>query len=179
MNKKKPNLVELILSTICFCLLMSFLTACASKGTTQTHKEPSVDLTDYKRLAINVTPDDSVSSEIQGYLEGVIIGKLRDTNKFERVFSSVLSPKEDYDLKLNVQIKNVREVSGNARFFAGALAGQGNIVADIEVIDGKSKNILASATVEGETSGGSSWAGTTEQAVKRMAEEIVDFLIGS
>lgn len=58
----------------------------------------------------------------------------------------------------------------------GGLAGRGSITVNADLVDGKTGKKLGSFTSEGKTSGGTVFSGTTEQALRRAAEQVVGFV---
>ena len=58
----------------------------------------------------------------------------------------------------------------------GAFAGRGSVKVSADLLDGRSGGKLSAFTSEGKTSAGTVFAGTTEQALQRAAEEIAGFV---
>ena len=136
---------------IIFALLgFFFTTGCASKGTMQVHKEPPYPLGNYKILAVEVfsQPEDS---EIKEQLAGLIIAKLREKEVFERVYSKSFSLEQGADLRLHVVIKSVRKINPVKRYFLAPFIGPGRLKVDIQIVDNKNNQTLATAQAEGET----------------------------
>jgi len=101
---------------------------------------------------------------------------MRNKSFFDRIYSAIAASESIPDLKLKVTITELRKVSAGARVMVGAFAGRGKMVVKMEVFDGKSDTKIGEGTAEGLTSGGTVFAGTTPQAVERVAEQVVSFL---
>lgn len=59
----------------------------------------------------------------------------------------------------------------------GALAGQARLVADVNVLDARTKETLGQMRAEGKSSGGHVFAGTTSEALDQLASQIADYLL--
>jgi hypothetical protein len=104
-------------------------------------------------------------------LNDSIITNLKETELFETVGGSQADAVSGNGIKVAADIREIKKVSDNAREWAGALAGQARIVVQVTVSDLKSGGRIESFEVEGK-SGKSAFAGTTEEAVERAAEQI-------
>lgn len=161
----------------CASLIVVFVVAgCAATGSVVVSKQPSVSLSTFRCLEVAVTSDYSGSEELTTLVEGLVIGKLRKKNLFEEVISGRSISKEKVDLQLKVSFADIKRVSGESRAWLGALAGRASLVTYVELINASSKELLASANIEGKSSGGSVFAGTTHQAAGKLADTIVDFV---
>jgi hypothetical protein len=159
-------------------LLISLaLIGCASGGTTTAVQPLTASLgSKYKTVLVNVStsvPD--TNSDAQA-LENEIVTELRKNPAFTKVISATGAPDAKADLRLEAKIVDLRKVSAGKRVMLGGLAGRGRVKVDTDLVDGKSKKVLGSFTSEGKTSGGTAFAGTTEQALRRAAEEIAAFV---
>ena len=72
-----------------------------------------------------------------------------------------------------VVVKEIKKVSRSEREWAGALAGRAWILVEATVSDLNSGKLIETFAAEGESSGGSNLAGTTEEAIQRAAEQVV------
>jgi hypothetical protein len=109
-------------------------------------------------------------------LESRVIAKLRVSNAFEKIFSQAEtdSPAE---LRISVIITKIRDVDGFDRFMWGAIAGQAKTEATIELTDLATGKIIGAGQIEGKSSNGSVLAGTTPQAVDRVADEVINLVM--
>ena len=162
--------------TLLIVISLLFAAGCSSTGKTQLYKTPSSVLSGDKVVSVEVLSKVAGSNKAQEQLEGSIVGKLRQKKLFERVYSRSVSTDNSYDLKINVTIIKLRKVNPDSRFWLGVFAGQGRLEADVEIIDAKTNEALGQAKVKGKTSGGSALAGTTPQAVERVAEQVAEFV---
>ena len=164
------------LIAICLLSAISFMSGCVSKGATQVYQPPSKAFRNYKILAVEITSQVDNVEEVLVQLENSIIGKIRDRHLFDSTYATSVSPEKKADLKLTVTVTNIRKVGSTTRLLLGAFAGQGSLQTNVELTDVRKRNLIARAKAEGKTSGGVAWAGTTPQAVERVAEQVADFV---
>ena len=169
-----------VVSTGVFLLASIALIGCASGGTTTAVQPLTASLgSSYKTVLVDVStsvPD--TNSDAQA-LENEIITELRKNTSFTKVISATGAPDAKVDLRLKAKIVDMKKVSAGKRVMLGGLAGRGRVKVDTDLVDGKSGKVLGSFTSEGKTSGGTAFAGTTEQALRRAAEEIAGFVAQS
>lgn len=146
---------------------------CASRGASHFSQPLNTNLSDYKSMTVSVTSNVANTDALVMQIEGAILSGLRNQGKYSRVSSGNVT---DTELKTTVIITKIRDVDTSDRVMWGALAGQGKIYADVELSELKSGKVLAKGSVEGKTSGGSIFAGTTPQAAARVAEEVLKFI---
>ena len=157
-------------------LFASFsLVHCASSGQTLNATPPSTKLGNYKRIVVNVTSSVEEASTETVQIENMIISSLRNMNAFQSV-TSASSGSTDGDLRLNANISDMRKVSGGKRAVLGAFAGRGNLVVDVKLVDARTSNQVGAFTAQGTTSGGTVFAGTTEQAIELAVKQIADYV---
>ena len=173
--KHKAQLIMHCAVALVFCTL--FVTGCASKGTLQVQDSPSVKLSSYEGISVRVTSDVSGAETEIALLESFIIAQLRSSTIFDKVYSAVAGSTRASDLRLSATITQLRRVSAGERMMVGAFAGRGKVVVRIELHDDKTGKVIGRATAEGITSGGTAFAGTTPQAIERVAEQVVKFIL--
>lgn len=161
---------------ISLILGMLLFVGCASKGALITETPMTTKLADYKTMLLHVSSQVPGSSEEVIQLESMTVAKLREMGLFEKVIAGSASPDVPADLRLNVRIVELREVSSGKRVFLGALAGRARIAVDAELIDLQTGKTIGAFKAEGKSSGGTVFAGTTEQAIERVVEQIVEFV---
>ncbi len=156
-------------------LLLSI--GCASGGSTTAVQPMAATLgPGYKTVLVHViasVPDAEADARA---LENEIITELRKESRLTRVTSATGAPDAKADLKVNANIVDLRKVSAGKRVMLGGLAGRGSVTVNADLVDGKSGKKLGSFTSEGKTSAGTVFAGTTEQALRRAAEQIAGFV---
>jgi len=96
----------------------------------------------------------------------VLTQKLKESGKWD--------VKESGHLKVDVTITNMRRVSNTARVLLGALAGTAKTTAEVIVTKVPSGEKVSTFTVVGESSGGSIFAGGTDQSIEMAAIKIVE-----
>lgn len=162
-----------VFSIILVAVLSILLLACASGGTTVAAAPVEAKLSKYKTLIVNTSSNVPNADTELVQLENLLVGKLRQSGSFAKVTT-------DTDVKqgvrLDAKIVALREVSTAKRVMLGALAGRGRISVAVELVDVATGKKLGSFQSEGKTSGGTVFAGTTDQAIERVAEQIVDFV---
>ena len=104
-------------------------------------------------------------------LNDSIVTNLKETELFMTVGGKKADAISDNGIKVAADIRQIKKVSDNAREWAGALAGQACIVVHVTVSDLKSGDPIESFEVEGK-SGKSAFAGTTEAAIEKAAEQV-------
>jgi TolB-like protein len=158
-------------------LLSVALVGCASGGTTTAVQPLSASLgSTYKSVLVDVSTSVPETASDAQALENEIITELRKNASFTKVISATGAPDAKADLRLKAKIVDLRKVSAGKRVMLGGLAGRGRVKVDTDLVDGKSGKVLGSFTSEGKTSGGTVFSGTTEQALRRAAEEIAGFV---
>lgn len=163
-------------SLLCLCTVFALAVGCASKGAIKVSSPVSVKLADYRKLALNVSSEVEKSSDQVVKLGNLIQQKLREKNLFERIYLASSAPEETADLQLEVKILKMREVSATTRILFGAFAGRSKLLADVRLVDIKTGSEIGAFQAEGKSSGGTIFAGTTDQAIERVAEQIADFV---
>jgi hypothetical protein len=167
------------LPIICLILLGGIATGCASTGVTKIQKPPVTRIGGSSSLAVNVSSQVPGAEDVVAQLESTIVGQLRARQMFERVYSAAASAGQPAELALVVTVTKIRRVDAGSRSLLGALAGQGEVIVQVDLVNGHNSALLASATIEGKTSGGTIFAGTTPQAAERVTEQVVDFVVSN
>ncbi len=106
-------------------------------------------------------------------IEQKLIEKLKEAN----IFSKVLMKNQNSDLIIKIQIEELVKVSKSDRFWLGAMAGRAKVSGKVTLIENFSGKVLGSFDVEAISSGGTIFAGTTEQAIDNFVEKVTDFIL--
>jgi len=106
-------------------------------------------------------------------LDEFIVSDLRGHGIFDEVGDDPSAAGTSNGIKIQVVIKEIKKVSRNEREWAGAVAGRALILVEATVSDLSSGKPIETFEAEGESSGGSNLAGTTDEAVQRAAEQVV------
>jgi uncharacterized protein DUF4410 len=164
-----------ILLASCSILLL-LVTGCASTGKSTMRQPFSVKLGQFKSATVEVKSEVPTApermDEFMVQLESRIIAKLRARKAFEKIYPHSASDSQS-DLQILLIITRVRNVDNMDRLMWGAIAGQAKTQATVEVWEHATGNLLGAGDIEGKSSGGSVFAGTTPEAVDRVADEVV------
>jgi hypothetical protein len=146
-----------------------FVVSCASQGGIQPTMELQKPPGSFKTLVVEVKTDLPDRQGEVKELKEKIVQKLVEKGLNERI-------NEHGDLKIDVKIIDVSGVSTAGRLMFGALAGRATVKATVDLNDTKENKKVGSFVVEGKSSGGSIFAGTTSQALEMAAEQIADYV---
>jgi len=159
------------LLTVCLVAvsLGAVFSGCASSRSTAIHAFEQK-LNGYKALCFTTVP--MTAEDIEKERRDLEDQVLKLVEK-QRIFGWTQIGSCDTSGTLNVQalITDIRKVSGTARFFIGAFAGEASLTSDVVFLDGATGDTLGVYTVTGK-SGGSGMSGGTESAVKQTAKAI-------
>ena len=108
----------------------------------------------------------------QQLLSDLIVSELRETQLFSSVSGNPADTNQAAGTKITAEIKAIHNVSDEARTWAGALAGQAQILVQVTVTDLSSGSQIESFAAEGR-SGKSAFAGITDEAIQQAAAQIV------
>jgi hypothetical protein len=106
-------------------------------------------------------------------LNDLIISDLRASGVFGEVDGEPAAAGATNGIKIKIVIKEIKKISRGQREWAGALAGRAQILVEATVSDLSSGKLIETFEAEGESSGGSNLAGTTEEAIQVAAEQVV------
>lgn len=162
-----------------FLLIASMsIVGCAATSNIAVIKPLASPIRNYNHLAVEMIIDDSKSSKYLSQLEGSIIGRLRELKTFNRVSSLRFNQDENYDLKLIIDVAKIRYVSSGMRAFVGPFAGQGALEINVKLVTQKDE-LLGESVIQGKSSAGTAFSGNTFQAVERVAEQVVSFIVNN
>jgi hypothetical protein len=156
---KKTILILLAASLI-------FGVGCSAGGTINHTLRSTVPLETFKTLQVNVDSKVADSEKDKTTMLILLTQKLKESGKWD--------VKESGQLRVDVVITDMRRVSQTARVLLGAFAGKAKTTAEVTVSKLPSGEKVSSFTVEGESSGGSVFAGGTDESVLMAATKIVE-----
>jgi len=104
-------------------------------------------------------------------LQDSIISGLRETGLFRNVDQANTNAAAN-GIKILASIHQITKVSAHSRVWFGGLAGKARAVVRVTVSDLTTGNPVDVFVVEGQT-GASAWAGLTDEAVLRAAQQVV------
>ena len=141
-------------------MLVAIITACGgqSQGTgsdTPETAEPFADeaLLDTAYSSIVVEPyttTDEIKKDYPDALDeshSALMTALIKKGKFQQVYQEFKGP-DDGCLIVQTHVPEVRIVSGAARFWGGAFAGNSNIILDLKLVDAKTQAVVRKKRVE-------------------------------
>ncbi|GLI52889.1 DUF4410 domain-containing protein [Thermodesulfovibrio yellowstonii] len=108
-------------------------------------------------------------------IEKTLIEKLKEANMFDAIHENT----QNTDLIIEIDIEELAKVTKSDRFWYGAMAGRAKVGGKVKLIEGFSGKVLGSFYVESLSSGGTVFAGTTQQAIDDFVNEVVKHLIES
>jgi len=160
------------LSLFLILIISASVTGCSAGGSIKQIVEPSIPLKSFNYMQIKVKlayPDVVENNKERAMLQKLILEKIRAADP--------LKISDKGKLKLDVTITEIKKVNQTERVLLGALAGKARIKAVVNVSASDSGKMINQFEVEGTSSGGSIFAGTTEQAVDMTAEFIVKAIV--
>jgi tetratricopeptide (TPR) repeat protein len=151
------------------------LCGCASTGTSRTVQRATTPLGHFSPVMLRVTPLVPAAQEAVE-LEAVVAARLRSTCGWQEVFTASSTPEAPAALLVDARIALLERVDSSDRAMLGAMAGQARMVVAVDFIDLKTQQRIGAAEVEGTSSGGSTLAGGTDEAMERVVEKMVEVM---
>ena len=173
-RKEDSSFVNNCLRSAIILFVLSTLAGCASSGGIQHASQIATGTPVSVDFALVET-----SSALGGLgteehlLETLIVSGLRGRDVFEEVGGDPAAAGASSGIMIKVVVKEIKQVSQSEREWAGALAGRARILVEATVSDLSSGKLIETFAAEGESSGGSNLAGTTDEAIQRAAEQVV------
>jgi hypothetical protein len=106
-------------------------------------------------------------------LNDAIVSGLRETQLFKEVSGDKAELGTGSGITIDADVREIKKISKNERLWAGAMAGKARIRIHVTVCNLNSGNQIETFEAEGESSGGSALAGTTDEAIYRAAGVVV------
>lgn len=116
-----------------------------------------------------------LETEARGLKDSISSG-LNETGLFGRVRENQADIKPGDGIRIKAEIKSIKKVSDQKREWVGAWAGRARILVQVTVFDLSSGKPIESFEAEGQ-SGRSAFAGTTDEAIQRAAEQVVALVV--
>lgn len=154
------------------------LAACESSTVVQVQQPMLVRLTPFTSAAVAVTSPSGQYVAVTGDLKMQLTNDLRNAAVFRSVADAVEAGEGVPADRVNVMvtINDVREVGQRLRWYAGPLAGQAKIVADVQVLGARSGTVIGQARFEALSQSDNTYSGTTQDVVKQLSSQIVAWL---
>ena len=159
-----------VFSKIIVVIFIAGLMGCASTSSINSTLTPAVPLDSFKTISVSVQTKVEDSEKETQTFKNILISELKKKNKWELVDGSTQT-----QINLTATITNLNKVSTAGRLFAGALAGRASVDVDVMLKDAKG-NMISQFSVNGKSSGGTIFAGTTDQALEKAGEQIAAFM---
>ena len=152
--------------------------SCAASNESVITTPVAIKLSQYKDIMVSVTDSmaDPISDEERDLLVYEILKGLELTGKFQQVKVSDPSGQIICELFVKAEVIKINRVSTGARIMAGGLAGQASVELKVKLVDYKDNKLIGETNVTGKSSGGTIFAGTTEEAIKEGAKGVVAFV---
>ena len=97
-------------------------------------------------------------------------------NLFAKVVDKEPIQETERVVLLKGRITYMKRLTKTARIMLGAMAGRAGVAVHVQLEDGLSGESLGEADIEGKSSGGTIFAGGTEQAFEEAANQIAEFV---
>jgi hypothetical protein len=154
------------------------LAGCASSGWVQ-HASPLICTRPFDLDLILVkTASSSTNLDAEKQvLNDAIASGLRDTHLFKNVSDNRADLGPGSGVIIEADITNIRKLSKNKRLWEGALAGRARILVGVTISDLNTGKPMETFETAGQSSGGSALAGTTDEAIERAADGVVDEVV--
>lgn len=141
---------------------------CASSVKTTMRVAPTDSIQKFKTIAIIVSSNVQESDEETAKFRRLLAGELANSQRWSVV-------QVNGEITLTATIIELTKVSRAARVLVGAMAGQASVETDVVLADATG-TVLTRFHVKGKSSGGTVFAGTTEEALEEAAKEIAAVL---
>jgi hypothetical protein len=98
---------------------------------------------------------------------------------FEKVVTTESTRDTDRIVLLKGEITYMKRVTRFSRIMVGAMAGRSRVDVDIQLLDAQTGDILGQASIKGTSTGGSAFAGGTEEAFQNASQQVAEFIKNS
>jgi hypothetical protein len=175
-RKQAKYILLAILVGFGFCLM-----SCASSHESIITSPIKTQLSQYKNITVSVTCStaDPIADEERDLLVKEICMGLEQTGKFQYVNESDPSGQRIGELLVKADITKINRVSRAARVMVGGMAGQAAVELKVQLLDPKEDKLIGETNVTGKSSGGTVFAGTTEDAIKEAAKGCITFVVSA
>jgi len=176
MHRKRRLLLLTVVIVMGFCLM-----SCAASNESIVKTPIATSLSIYKNIMVSVThaTANPIDDEERDMLVKEICKGLELTGKFQQVNFSDPSGQKIGELLVEAEVIKINRVSRAARVLVGGMAGQASLELQIKLVDQKENKVIGETSVTGKSSGGTIFAGTTEDAIKEAAKGVVAFVVST
>lgn len=178
MNKRKKAII------LCMSVAFIFSIGCTAKRHMTVNVPLQSMLSNYQIMQIEpfyydpgVEIDDQGKADVlKRMFQERVKYNIYTLNLFEKVVDKEPVQTTGLVVRLKGRITYIKRLTKTARIMLGAMAGRAGVAVHIQLEDGISGAILGEADIEGKSSGGTIFAGGTEQAFEEAASQIAEFI---
>lgn len=178
------------LNKLCVTLILVslfFMFGCAAKKITTVSMPVRTKLSNYNVLKIEQFYYDSAveiksqekADKLRDMFQERVKYDIYNLNLFEKVGSIESFKDTDRILSLKGKITYMKRVTKAARLMLGAMAGRARVDVDIQLLDSQTGDILGEASIKGTSTGGTIFAGRTEEAFHNASKQVAEFIKNS
>ena len=157
--------------------ILASMSACAASGEIRVANPMSVNMRGYQLVGLMVQAANPADEAEARMLGDWLMQQLPPAGI--RLVDHRLRPDVPADVGIAIAVLQVRRVTQTERILVGGLAGRAGLVTHVRVVEIATRRVLGEATIEGKSSGGTVFAGTTEQAVREAGSAIAGWLLGA
>lgn len=152
--------------------LLLVFAACAASGTIQQFTGQPVEVAATDVVIVRAESAVEDGNKFVDPLIETVTGRLMESATVAAVVNDV----DAATIAIDMNITEVRAVGGASRFMFGAMAGRAGITVDVVLTQADTGEELGTLQATGKSSGGTIFAGTTNQAIEQVADQIVEYL---
>lgn len=158
--------------------VMALAGACGPGGSMKTLVPVKQKIGAYSSVMVRATAAPANDSEAQ-QIENIAAYRIRTLCGYPTVLTYRVSPTTPAELLVDLRIGSVERVGSGERAALGGLAGQARVALALDLIEVSSGSRVGAVQIEGLSSGGSAFAGTTEEAIEQTVNRVQRFLADS
>lgn len=171
----------------CFCLLVSgflLMSGCAAKQIKTDLKPVKTKLSSYNILKIEKFYYDSKveidsrekADKLRDMFQDRVKYDLYNLSVFEKVIEEEAVRQGDRVVVLKGRITYMKRVTGATRVLFGAMAGRARVDVVVQLTDQRTGEVLGETDIKGTSTGGSIFAGGTEEAFQNASQLISEYI---
>ena len=161
-----------------WCVLALSAAACGPGGSMKTLVPVKQKIGAYSSVMVRATAAPANEAEAQ-QIENIAAYRIRTLCGYPTVLTYRVSPQTPAELLVDLRIGSVERVGSGERAALGGLAGQARVALALDLIEVTSGSRVGAVQIEGLSSGGSAFAGTTEEAIEQTVNRVQRFLADS
>ena len=159
---------------LCGACLFLLIAGCASTGSIRNSGPTLGDrFAHYDSVVLETICELPNSESQRQLLHSLVASGLQQSGSYRRVTGVLPADDSASYLKVTERVAKLGKVTDVARVLVGALAGRADVVVDVDLTAGQTGAQSEHFQAIGKSSAGWVGAGTTDQALQRVAEQIV------